>query len=95
MAAKDCLKLRPKVELEIALYDLDFSWYPAEIEQVIQLWIEGCSIEDIAICVRPVKRGIRTKDDAVDEVALFIMHLMRKGLMGQRCGGARGKLVNE
>ncbi|MEG6615365.1 hypothetical protein V6C27_02830 [Peptococcaceae bacterium 1198_IL3148] len=90
MAAKDSLKLRPKEELKIALYDLDFSWYHWEIEQVIELWNEGVSIEDIALQVRPAKNGIKTRDDAVDEVALLIMHLRRQGMIRHRTGGAWG-----
>ena len=35
-------------ELYIALSELDFSWYPNEVEQVAQMWRDGIHIADIA-----------------------------------------------
>lgn len=86
----DPLKLRPKEPLEIALYDLDFSWRSSEIVEVIEMWNGGKSIDAIAAKVRPPRKGIKTKADAEDETALLIMHLMRQGKIKQRPGGMFG-----
>jgi len=81
MARTDRLKLRPKPELVIALDDLDFSWFPAEVEKVKKLWAYGWHIADIT---RQVKRD-------QDEVAVLIMHLARLGKIENRTGGVFGE----
>ncbi len=70
----DRLKLRPKNELIIALDDLDFSWFPAEVAKVKQLWNQGLHIADIATKVK--------RDQ--DEVAVLIMHLAREEKIAKR-----------
>lgn len=80
MARADKLKLRPHTKLIIALDDMDFSWFPAEVNKVKSLWDFGWHIADIA---KTVKRN-------QDEVALLIMHLARKGKIQKRKGGVLG-----
>lgn len=80
MARLDRLKLRPQSELIIALDDIDFSWFRAEVEKVKKLWAYGWHIADIA---KQMKRDI-------DEVAVLIMHLARKGKITKRGRGVLG-----
>lgn len=77
----DSRKMRPREELYIALSELDFSWYPGEVEQVAQLWREGLHIADIA---EKMKRDI-------DEVVILIMDLARRKMIGPRKNGALGE----
>lgn len=77
---KDPYKLRPNQELIIALDDLDLSWFPEEIEKVKKLWKYGWHIADIA---KQIHRDI-------DEVAIVIMHLSRRGEIQKRKGGVLG-----
>ncbi len=76
----DRLKLRPKNTLIIALEDLDFTWFPHEIEEVKQLWNQGLHIAAIAAKVK--------RDQ--DEVAILIMHLARAGEIQNRKMGVLG-----
>ena len=78
----DSRKMRPREELYIALSELDFSWYPGEVEQVAQLWREGLHIADIA---EKMKRDI-------DEVAILIMDLARKNKVRRRKNGVFGEV---
>ena len=78
----DRLKLRPKKELIIVLDDLDFSWLPAEVAKVKKLWDFGWHIADIA---KQMRRD-------VDEVAILIMHLSRRGEIKRRKGGVFGEV---
>jgi len=80
VARPDRLKLRPKNELVIVLEDLDFSWFPHEIEKVKRFWAFGWHIADIA---KQVKRD-------QDEVAILIIHLARRNKIGRRRGGVFG-----
>jgi hypothetical protein len=77
----DSRKMRPREELYIALSELDFSWYPGEVEQVAQLWREGIHIADIA---EKIKRDI-------DEVAILIMDLARRDVIEPRKNGVAGE----
>jgi len=79
-------KKSPKHRLVIALDDLDFSWTKHEIRKAIMLWNSGYSIQDMAKQLRPYD-GMK---DAVDEVALLIMHLKRQGKITNREGGVMG-----
>ena len=83
MGLYDKAKLRP-AELHICLADLDFSWFPAEVEQVASLWRQGVSLVDIAAEVRG--KGA----DAVDETALLVWDLARRGKVERRPGGVLG-----
>lgn len=76
----DRLKLRPKRELVIALEDLDFTWFPHEIEKVKQFWDKGLHIAKIS---EQVKRD-------QDEVAVLIMHLARQRKIAKRKRGVLG-----
>ena len=77
---QDCLKYRPKLPLYIALLDLDFSWYPAEVTKVVGLWRRGKSVHQIAKAVG--------RDP--DEVTVLIMSLAREKKIAPRSGGAAG-----
>lgn len=79
--AIDRRKCRPKQNLYIALMDLDFSWFPSEVEQVQQLWQAGEHIADIAQQLR--------RDE--DEVAILIIDLARQGKVQERKNGAYGE----
>jgi hypothetical protein len=74
------LKLRPGEELIIALDDLDFSWFHAEIERVKKMWNNDLHIGDIA---KELERD-------QDEVACLIMHLSRQGKIQKRENGIFG-----
>ena len=76
----DLKKWRPQKELYIALLDLDFSWYPDEVEQVEKSWRNGLHIIDIA---KQVGRD-------TDEVAILLMDLVRRKRIKKRWGGAYG-----
>lgn len=76
----DGRKYRPPVRLYIALQDLDFSWYPWEVEKVRELWAQGKSVPRIA--------KIMERDP--DEVTLLIMSLARERRISPRPGGAVG-----
>lgn len=76
----DRLKLRPKNELIIALEDLDFTWFPDEIEKVKKFWAFGWHIAEIS---NQVKRD-------QDEVAVLIMHLARQRKIAKRKMGVLG-----
>ena len=91
MQRPDIYKLRPREELVVVLEDLDFSWFQSEINQVAEMWEEGASLAEIAATVRPPRRGLKTKADTEDEVALLIFHLAREGRIEPRTGGLWGK----
>ena len=76
----DSRKIRPREKLYIALSELDFSWYPNEVEQVAQMWRDGIHIADIA---EKMKRDI-------DEVVILIMDLARRDVIEPRKNGAAG-----
>ncbi len=78
----DIKKWRPQEELYIALSELDFSWYPGEVEQVAQLWRKGLPVADIA---EKMKRDI-------DEVVILIMDLARRDVIEPRKNGAMGEV---
>ncbi len=78
----DSRKRRPREELYIALSELDFSWYPGEVEQVAQLWRKGLHIAKIA---EMLERDI-------DEVAVLIMDLARKNKIRRRKNGVLGEV---
>ena len=68
------LKTRPKNKLVIILDDLDFSWTKLEVAKAILMWRNGYSLEEMAKQLRPYD----STKDAIDEVALLIMHLRRR-----------------
>lgn len=76
----DRRKYRPRVTLYIALEDLDFSWFPHEVEKVRVLWGQGKSIYQIA----------KSFERDPDEVTLLIMSLARERKIVYRPGGAIG-----
>jgi hypothetical protein len=76
----DGRKYRPPVRLYIALQDLDFSWYPWEVEKVRELWTQGKSVPRIG----------KIMDRDPDEVTLLIMSLAREKRISPRPGGALG-----
>ncbi len=68
------LKTRPKSKLVIILDDLDFSWTKLEVAKAILMWKSGYSLGEMAKQLRPYD----STKDAIDEVALLIMHLRRR-----------------
>ena len=78
----DTRKGRPQEKLYIALSELDFSWYPGELEQVAQFWRDGLPVADIA---EKMERDI-------DEVAVLIMDLARKNKIRRRKNGVLGEV---
>ena len=78
----DIKKWRPQEQLYIALSELDFSWYPGEVERVKKLWAYGLHIADIA---ERLERDI-------DEVAVLIMDLARKNKIRRRKNGILGEV---
>ena len=78
----DSRKMRPREELYIALSELDFSWYPGEVEQVARLWRKGLHIAEIA----------ERMERDIDEVAILIMDLARRGIVEPRKNGAMGEV---
>ena len=75
----------------IILDDLDFSWTIEEVEEVKKLWKDGVNIVDIAQQVRKKTPDFyRKEQDAINETALLIMHLDRKGQIKPRKGGIFG-----
>ncbi|QUH21451.1 hypothetical protein [Alkaliphilus sp. B6464] len=70
----------------IILDDLDLTWTTEQIQQAIFMWTCGWSIEEMARKLRKYD-GIR---NAVDEVALLIMHLGRQNKIESREGGIFG-----
>lgn len=75
-----------KEPITIILDDLDFTWTEKEINMAIFMWTYGWSIEQMARKLRKYD-GIK---NAVDEVALLIMHLSRQGKIKPRKGGLFG-----
>jgi hypothetical protein len=80
----DKYKLRPQEQLYIAMEDLDFTWRPAEIQRVIDLWSEGVSLPEIAEMVRD------RSEEAQLETAILVMDLARQGRIEGREGGVNG-----
>ena len=73
---RDVRNLRPKQsEMTIILDDLDLTWHPITIQQVMWRWKMGESVEDIALSLEKE----RSAKDVADEVALLLMHLRRRG----------------
>jgi hypothetical protein len=83
MGLYDKAKLRP-AEQHIALLDLDFSWYLHEVERVADLWRQGVPLVEIAAEVRGGGQ------DAVDETALLVWDMARRGKVERRDGGVYG-----
>ena len=67
----------------IACLDLDFSWNENSLNKVIRYWNSGYHIDEIS---KKVKRKI-------DEVAILIIDLKRKGEIDTRIGGVFGTKV--
>lgn len=78
----DLRKRQPREELYIALSELDFSWYHAEVEKIKKLWAYGLHIAKIA---EMLERDI-------DEVAVLIMDLARKNKIRRRKNGVLGEV---
>jgi len=78
----DIKKWRPQEELYIALSELDFSWYPGEVEKIKKLWAYGLHIAKIAEML----------ERDVDEVAVLIMDLARKNKIRRRKNGVLGEV---
>jgi len=78
----DIKKWRPQEELYIALSELDFSWFPGEVEKIKKLWAYGLHIAKIAEML----------ERDVDEVAVLIMDLARKNKIRRRKNGALGEV---
>lgn len=73
----DKRKMRPKEKLIPILDDLDQSWTKREMRQAAMMYKNNVSLENMAKLLRPHDR----LNNAVDEVALLIMHLGRQGMV--------------
>ena len=82
----DIKKRRPDERLISILDDLDLSWHPAEVVEAVEMRVAGNSIYTMAAKLRPCDK----KQDAIDEVALLIMHLKRQKLIKVRKNGLFG-----
>ncbi len=76
----DIAKIRPAERLYIACEDMDLSWYPSEVRQVIEDWEAGVPLWEIA---EKLKRD-------PDEVAVLLIDLARRGAIRKRRGGVYG-----
>jgi len=76
----DMKKYRPDEQLYIAFEAFDFSWYKKEVERVIRYWKYGLSLAEI---------GKRINRD-LDEIAILLMDLGRKGKIKPRKNGIWG-----
>ena len=85
----DRFKLQPKKQLVIILDNLDFSWFPWEIDQALDLWDSGMSLPEMAERLRPGR-----DDDSQYEVMLLLLHLARQEKITPRLGGIWG-MCNE
>lgn len=68
----------------IACFDLDFSWNEQQLNRVKVYWEAGYHIADIA----------EKADRIIDEVAILIIDLSRKGEIEERPGGVFGDKCN-
>lgn len=82
----DELKQALKEPVITILEDLDFSYTQSEIELAIDLWNRGLHINDMAKLIRKHD----TLRNAIDEIALLIIHLKRQELITNREGGLYG-----
>lgn len=76
-------KLRPMVELYIALDGLDLSFLPDEVTQFIDLWEEGLSMYDIAAKM----------NRHAEELAVLLIDLSMRKKVIARNGGLLGESV--
>lgn len=79
MRAADKVDIFAK-ERYIPLEDLNWEWLTRDISIVIELWQQGEAIDRIAKLVRR----------SVDEVAILVMDMRRRGLIEIRKGGVWG-----
>lgn len=73
-------RLKKRIERYIACEDLDFSWWPEQVQKVQELWCQGVDIVDIS---KQVHRDC-------DEVAILVMDLARQGKIQRRKRGVFG-----
>lgn len=83
---QDGKKKTLKDKVIIILDELDFSWYPWEIEKAIKLWDSGLDIITMAEILRP-----DSPQDAIDEVFMLLLHLAREGQICEREGKLFGR----
>lgn len=78
----DTKKLRPG-ELVMILEELDFSFYPEEIEKAVKLYKKSYKKDYIGtlVTMAEVLRPDDTTKDAIDEMVCLVMHLGRKNLI--------------
>jgi len=80
----DLKQYRPKEELYIACYDMNFSWLPQDVKKVIRLWEYGLSLKEIG---KHLRRDL-------DEIAILLIDLGRQGKIKSREGGIYGQKAN-
>lgn len=76
----------PANSVVILLDDLNLDCTQKQLETCAELWEKGLPIEEIATQVRKE----RDLGKAIDETALMIMHLRRRGKIGTRERGVFG-----
>jgi len=82
LAQKNDLRFyRPKKEVYIACYDMNFSWFEEDVEKVIRYWKYGLSIAEM---------GKRLRRDT-DEIGILLIDLAKKGKIKPREGGLFGR----
>ncbi|MDW7678591.1 MAG: hypothetical protein SCK57_13095 [Bacillota bacterium] len=64
----------------IILDDLDFTFFPHDLDQAVELWEAGTPLPEMAAALRPCG----TPGKALDEIRLLLMHLRRRGRIRER-----------
>lgn len=77
----DLKQYRPGEEIYIACYDMNFSWLQQDVKKVIRLWEYGLSLKEMG---KHLRRDL-------DEIAILLMDLGRKGKIKPREGGVYGQ----
>ena len=64
----------------IILDDLDFTFFPTDLDKAVALWEEGNTLAEMAAALRPYDNPT----DARDETSLLLMHLRRRGRISEK-----------
>ena len=78
---QDMERAVPKEEVIIVLDNLDFSWYPSEIELAKELWKQKKNIFEMAEELRP-----ENHITGIQETFLLLFHLLEAGQISKRKG---------
>lgn len=64
----------------IILDDLDFTFFPEDLDRAATLWEAGTPLPEMAAALRPYGKPAK----ALDETRLLLMHLRRRGRIAER-----------